>query len=443
MKEEMQMIEKNKTWSLVQRPTDKNVVSVKWIYRLKTDSNGIVVRHKARLVARGFAQQYGVDYLETFAPVSRHETIRLLLAVAAQRKWKLFQLDVKSAFLNGELEEEIYVEQPLGFEEKGKEDHVLHLHKALYGLKQAPRAWYNRIDEFFRRENFKRSDNDHALYTKETDGKLLVVCIYVDDLIVTGDDENMVEEFKATMKEEFEMSDLGQLNYFLGMEIEQSQGEIRLSQEYYAKKLLKKFNMEDCKSMNTPLIPQRHEQEEDNDAVDPTLYRSLVGGLLYLIATRPDLMFSASYLSRYLKEPMSKHLKEAKRVLRYIKGTSALGLKFTATCGSKLIGYSDSDWGGCREDLKSTTGYCFSIGSAVFSWQTSKQDTIAQSTAEYMALCATENQAIWLRRLLEDIRFCSEEGVPIYCDNQSAIAIGKNPVQCTKGPSTCKSSIIR
>lgn len=208
MKEEIHMIEKNKTWSLVQRPTDKNVVSVKWIYRLKTDANGNVVRHKARLVARGFAQQYGVDYLETFAPVSRHETIRLLLAVAAQRKWKLFQLDVKSAFLNGELEEEIYIEQPLGFEEEGKEDHVLHLHKALYGLKQAPRAWYSKIDEFFRRENFKRSDNDHALYTKETDGKLLVVFIYVDDLIVTGDDENMVEEFKATMKAEFEMSDL-------------------------------------------------------------------------------------------------------------------------------------------------------------------------------------------------------------------------------------------
>lgn len=222
------------------------------------------------------------------------------------------------------------------------------------------------------------------------------------------------------------------------MEIEQSQGEIFLSQECYAKKLLKKFNMEDCKPMNTPLIPQRHEQEEDNNAVDPTLYRSLVGGLLYLTATRPDLMFSASYVSRYLKEPMSKHLKEAKRVLRYIKGTSDLGLKFTATSESKLIGYSDSDWGGCREDLKSTTGYCFSIGSAVFSWQTSKQDTIAQSTAEaeYMALCATANQAIWLRRLLEDLRFCSQEGVPIYCDNQSAIAIGKNPVQ-HKRPSTC------
>lgn len=407
MEEEIRMIEKNQTWELVKRPLNKNVVGVKWIYRLKTDANGNTVKHKARLVARGFTQQHGVDYLETFAPVSRHETIRLLLAVAAQRKWKLFQLDVKSAFLDGKLEEEIYAEQPMGFEQEGKEDDVLRLHKALYGLKQAPRAWYSRIDEFFLKENFSRSDNDHALYTKEVHGKLLVVCIYVDDLIVTGDDENMVEEFKTVMKREFEMSDLGLLNYFLGMEIVQNQEGIFLSQECYAKRLLEKFNMEDCKIMTTPLVPQRKHQdeEEEEEYVDVKGYRSLIGGLLYLTATRPDLMFSASYLSRYLKEPMSKHLKEAKRVLRYIKGTVGLGMKFTAVQETILIGYSDSD--GCREDLKSTTGYCFSIGSAIFSWKTTKQDTIAQSTAEaeYMALCATSNQAVWLRRLLEDLRF--------------------------------------
>ena len=175
MEEEIQMIEKNKTWSLVQRPVDKNVVSVKWIYRLKTDANGNVVRHKARLVARGFAQQYGVDYLETFAHVSRHETIRLLLAVAAQRKWKLFQLDVKSAFLNGKQEKEIHVEQPLGFEEEGKEDHVLHLHKALYGPKQAPITWYSSIDEFFQKENFIQANHKNGRENK----KLRIVLIFI------------------------------------------------------------------------------------------------------------------------------------------------------------------------------------------------------------------------------------------------------------------------
>lgn len=431
MEEEIHMIEKNKTWQLVKRPADKNVVEVKWIFRLKTNAKGDVVKHKARLVAKGFTQQHGVDYLETFAPVSRHETIRLLLAVAAQRKWELFQLDVKSAFLNGKLEEEIYAEQPPGFEEEGKEDYVLRLHKALYGLKQAPRAWYSRIDEFFLREKFKRSDNDHALYTKEAHGKILVVCIYVDDLIVTGDDKNMVEDFKMAMKNEFEMSDLGLLNYFLGMEIVQKEEGIFLSQECYAKKLLEKFNMKECKIMRTPLAPQGKIQDEEEELADSKTYRSLVGGLLYLTATRPDLMFSASYLSRYLKEPKAKHFKEAKRVLRYIKGTTDIGLMYSAVKEPKLVGYSDSDWGGCKEDLKSTTGYCFSIGSAIFSWKTSKQDTIAQSTAEaeYMALCAATNQAIWLRRLLEDLKFNTQEGVPIYCDSQSAIALGKNPVQ--------------
>lgn len=229
-------------------------------------------------------------------------------------------------------------------------------------MKQAPRVWYSRIDDFFQRENFKRGGNDHALYTKERNGKLLVVCIYVDDLIVTSDDEQMVEEFKRAMKNEFEMSGLGLLNYFLGMEIEQRKDGIFLGQEGYANKLLKKFNMADCKMRSTPLIPKKkEEEEEDGNLIDPTLYRSLVGGLMYLSATRPDLMFSASYLSRYLKEPKSKHLTETKKVLRYIKGILGVGLTYAAPRAAKLIGYSDSEWGGCREDLKLTTGYCFSI----------------------------------------------------------------------------------
>ena len=304
------------------------------------------------------------------------------------------------------------------------------MYKALYGLKQAPRAWYSRIDEFLK-ENFRRSENDHALYTKKVNGKILIVCIYVDDLIVTGDDDRMIEEFKTAMKNEFEMSDLGLLNYFLGMEVVQDEEGISLSQECYAKKLLEKFNMKDCKTMETPLVPHSKSQEDGEEFTDPKIYRSLVGGLLYLTATRPDLMFSASYLSRYLKEPRSKHLKEAKRVLRYIKGTSDMGLHFTAIKEPRLIGYSDSDWGGCKEDLKSTTGYCFSLGSAIFSWQTSKQATIAQSTAEaeYMAMCAAANQSVWLKRLLEYLMFNDQVGVPIYCDSQSTIAIGINPVQ--------------
>lgn len=431
MEEEIKMIEKNGTWLLVDKPVKKNVIGVKWIYRIKTDANGNPTKYKARLVAKGFSQEYGVDYLETFAPVSRHDTIRAILALAAQMKWRLYQMDVKSAFLNGELEEEIYVAQPPGFISEGEEDKVLMLRKALYGLKQAPRAWYGRIDSYFLKNGFQRSMNDAAMYVMKKDKDLVVVSLYVDDIIITGNNSRLIEKFKDDMKLEFEMTDLGMLNYFLGMEIIQDDRGIFLSQEKYSCKLVEKFGMKDCKSVNTPLSPHGKNVEDDEEYGEPTKYRSIVGGLLYLCTSRPDIMFASSYLSRYMSAPLTKHYQEAKRVLRYIKGTSRFGVQFTSVENPELHGYSDSDWGGSNEDKKSTSGYLFTLGSAVFCWQSSKQKTVAQSTAEaeYIAVCAAANQAIWLQRLLGEIGFNTEDGVPIYCDNKSAIAIGKNPVQ--------------
>lgn len=413
------------------KPEKKNIIGVKWIYRIKTDANGNPTKYKARLVARGLAQEYGVDYLETFAPVSRHDTIRAILALAAQMKWKLYQMDVKSAFLNGELEEEIYVTQPPGFEVKGEEDKVLRLRKALYGLKQAPRAWYGRIDSYFLKHGFQRSMHDAALYVMKKAKDILIVSLYVDDIIITGNNSQLIEKFKEDMKLEFEMTDLGMLNYFLGMEIIQDDRGIFLSQEKYACKLLEKFDMKGCKSVSTPLTPNGKKIEDDEEYGEPTKFRSIIGGLLYLCASRPDLMFASSYLSRYMNTPLMKHYQEAKRVLRYVKGTSHFGVQFTSVENPELYGYSDSDWGGSNEDKKSTSGYVFTIGSAVFCWQSSKQQTLAQSTAEaeYIAVCAAANQAIWLQRLLGEIGFETQDGVPIYCDNKSAIAISKNPVQ--------------
>lgn len=296
------MIEKNGTWQMVKKPKDTNVISVKWIYRLKTNANREPIKHKARLVARGFTQEYGVDYLETFAPVSRHDTIRTILAVAAQKKWKLFQMNVKSGFLNGELQEEIYVEQPPGFIQEGEEGKVLKLHKALYGLKQAPKAWYGRIDTYFLKNGFQRSVNDAALYVMKKKEDILVISLYVDDIIITGNNLKLIDKFKDDMKREFEMTDLGELNYFLGMEIIQDEEGVFLSQEKYANKLLKKFGMLESKSIKTPLLPQGKRQEEDGKFEDETKYRSIVGGLLYLCASRPDLMYASSYLSRYMSQ---------------------------------------------------------------------------------------------------------------------------------------------
>ncbi|KAL1213897.1 Retrovirus-related Pol polyprotein from transposon TNT 1-94 [Cardamine amara subsp. amara] len=432
MEEEIRMIEKNGTWQMVKKPKDKNIISVKWIYRLKTNANGEPIKHKARLVARGFTQEYGVDYLETFAPVSRHDTIRTLLAVAAQKKWKLFQMDVKSAFLNGELQEDIYVEQPPGFIREGEEGKVLRLHKALYGLKQAPRAWYGRIDGYFVKHGFKRSINDAVLYVKKTLKEILVVSLYVDDIIITGSNLNLINKFKDDMKREFEMTDLGELSYFLGMEIIQDEDGMFLSQKKYARRLLEKFGMNECKSLSTPLTTHGKSEKGDYEEFkDVTKYRSIVGGLLYLCASRPDLMYASSYLSRYMAKPLKRHYQEAKRVLRYVKGTTEYGVQFKSTQEPELVGYSDSDWGGSVEDKKSTSGYVFTLGSAVFCWNSNKQKTVAQSTAEaeYIAVCAATNQAIWLQRLVNEVGFKTEKGVKIYCDNKSAIAIGKNPVQ--------------
>ena len=433
MKEEIAMIEKNRTWSLVDRPESRNVIGVKWVFRTKINPDGSIHKHKERLVVKGYSQQAGVDYGDTFAPVARHETIRLILALAAQFKWEVFHLDVKSAFLNGELQEELFVEQPEGFKAVGMEEKVYKLHKALYGLKQAPRAWYSKVDSHLLQCGFTRSENEATLYVKKAkNGDLLIVSIYVDDMLVTGNDPRLISEFKKEMEDVFEMSDLGHMTYFLGMEISQSSYGIFISQKKYALDLLKKFNMESCKSVSTPLLQnEKLTKAEKSGEVDPSYYRSLVGSLLYLTASRPDLMFAASVLSRYMQTPSQVHLGTAKRVLRYIKGTYDLGIWYTSAENGKLQGFSDSDWAGCLDDMKSTTGYVFSMGSGVFSWVSRKQDVVAQSTAEaeYIATAAAANQAIWLRKVLADLSQIQHDATVIQVDNKSAIAMAKNPVQ--------------
>lgn len=262
MDDEIYIINKNETWELVKRPADKKVISVKWIYKVKTDECGQINKLKARLVARGFTQTYGEDYGETFAPVSIYDTIRTLIALAAQNKWKLHQMDVKSAFLNGEITEEVYVEQPSGFEIEGAENMVYKLKKALYGLKQAHGAWYSKIDSYFMSQGCKRSDCDAAMYIQESEGEIMVISLYVDDLIITGSKEEMIKQFKENLSKTFEMTDLGRLKYFLGFEITYTEKGVFLSQRKYAEQLLEKFGMENCKSVGTPLLPNEKRQDE-------------------------------------------------------------------------------------------------------------------------------------------------------------------------------------
>lgn len=338
------------------------------MYRTKLNADGSINKYKARLVVKGYAQICGVDYSDTFAPVARLDTIRLILVVVAQKNWRVYQLDVKSAFLNGFLQEEIYVEQPEGFVKKGEEDKVYLLKKALYGLKQAPRAWYNRIDEHLKSLGFGKSLSDSTLYVKHNEADILIISLYVDDLLVTGSNTSLVEKFKQETMEAFEMTDLDVMTFFLGMEIKQDEHEVFICQKKYAKQILKKFKLEECKVMSTPMNQKEKLCKEDGtDKIDQVYFRSLIGCLMYLTATRPDILNALSILSRFMHCASELHLKAAKRVIRYVKGTYDFGIKFTRSKKFNLVGFSDSDWGGSIDDMRSTSGYCLTLGSGVFS----------------------------------------------------------------------------
>lgn len=291
MDEEIDAIERNETWELTTFPPKKKVIGVKWVYKTKFNAKGKIDRHKAHLVVKGYKKQYGRDYDETYAPVTRMEIMCVVIEIAAKHKWKVYQMDVKSAFLNGVLKEEVYVEQPLGYEVVGEEHKVYRLKRALYGLKQDPWAWYRRIDTYLMSNGFSKSDGEPTLYIKEKNGNMLIVVLYVDDLIFTGNDNFLIGEFKEAMKNEFEMTDLGLLKYFLGIEVKQMHDGIFISQEKYARKILERIKMQNSKAAPTPIVVGLKLSKEDcSKSVNPTLYKSMVGSLMYLTATWPYMM---------------------------------------------------------------------------------------------------------------------------------------------------------
>lgn len=417
----------------MEAPTDQKIIGLKWIFKTKYRADGEIQKYKARIVAKGYSQEQGVDYDEVFSPVARIETVRMLLALAAHRRWKVYHLDVKSAFLNGDIHEDVYVEQPRGFEVCGEEHKVYKLRKALYGLKQAPRSWYSKIDSHFLDWGFQRSSNEHTLYCKTNQaGDTLVVCIYVDDIVFMSSSHSMLKEFKDDMMKNFEMSDLGAMSYFLGLEVRQDQLGIHISQKKYTEDLLKCYHMQGCKAAPTPLSENIKVQAEDGSGeADSKSYRSLVGKLMYLTHTRPDIVFAVNLLTRYMHKPSKNHYSLAKRVLRYLSGTLNHGIWYKRLDSIKLEEFTDSDWGGCVEDRKSTSGVVFNIGSGAISWMTKKQDITALSSteAEYVALCAGLCQGIWLKRLLFDCGFVQSDPFVVWCDNKSCITIAKNPTQ--------------
>lgn len=431
MHEELEQFERNYVWDLVPRPNHINVIGTKWIYKNKTDELGQVIRNKARLVAQGYTQIEGIDFDETFAPVARQESIRLLLAIACFLHIKLYQMDVKSAFLNEYLNEEVFVEQPKGFQDPHYPNHVFKLKKALYGLKQAPRAWYERLKVFLLDNGFKRGSVDKTLFIKEDSHHILISQIYVDDIVFGSTSSKLVDQFSKSMSTEFEMSMVGELIYFLGLQIKQCDNGIFVSQSKYAQKLLEKFGMKTAKHSRTPMSQSvKLSIDLNGKDVNETLYRSMIGSLLYLTASRPDIAYSVGVYARYQSKPKETHIHSVKRIMKYVSGTVDFGIWLSKDTNTTLVGYSDADWAGCADDRKSTTGGCFFIGSNLVAWHNKKQTSTSLSTteAEYIFAGSCCTQLLWMKQMLADYGI-DQDTMTVYCDNHSAIDISRNPVQ--------------
>uniref|UniRef100_A0A2N9HY47 Integrase catalytic domain-containing protein n=1 Tax=Fagus sylvatica TaxID=28930 RepID=A0A2N9HY47_FAGSY len=430
MEEEIHALKQNQTWDLMPKPRDVKPISCKWVYKIKRRPDGSIERYKARLVARGFSQQYGLDYDETFSPVAKLTTVRVLLALAANKDWNLWQMDVKNAFLHGELDREIYMIQPMGFQNQDHPEYVCKLRKALYGLKQAPRAWYGKIAEFLTQSGYSVTPADTSLFVKANEGKLAIVLVYVDDLVITGDDEEEILRTKENLSVRFQMKELGQLKHFLGLEVDRTREGIFLCQQKYSKDLLKRFGMLECKPISKPMEPNAKMcAHEGKDLEDATMYRQLVGSLIYLTLTRPDISYAVSVMSRYMQNPKKPHLEAVRRILRYVKSTIDYGLLYKKGEDCKLVGYCDADYAGDHDTRRSTTGYVFKLGSGTISWCSKRQPTVSLSTteAEYRAAAMAAQESTWLMQLMRDLHQPIDYAVSLHCDNQSAIRLAENP----------------
>ncbi|KAL5742036.1 hypothetical protein ACOSP7_028768 [Xanthoceras sorbifolium] len=436
MRDEMDSLMSNQTWELAELPPGKKALHNKWVFRIKEEHNGNK-RYKARMVVKGFQQKEGIDYNEIFSPVVKLTTIRLVMKIVAAENLHLEQLDVKTAFLHGDLEEEIYMRQPEGFKEAGKENLVCRLKKSLYGLKQAPRQWYKKFDSFMSSSGFTRCQADHCCYIKRFDNSFIILLLYVDDMLVAGSDMQEIMNLKRELSKQFAMKDLGAAKQILGMRIKRDtkSGTLLLSQAEYIKKVLSRFNMQDAKPVSTPLgihfrlsKEQSPKTEEERTHMAKVPYASAIGSLMYaMVCTRPDIAQAVGAVSRYMNNPGKIHWEAVKWILRYLRVTTNKTLCFKGG-DTTLTGYVDADLAGNVDIRKSTTGYVYTLGGTAVSWVSQLQKIVALSTteAEYVAVTEASKEMVWLQSFLEELGKKQEDNV-LYCDSQSAIHLAKNP----------------
>jgi hypothetical protein len=438
------------TWVLVKRsdlPRGTNIIPVKWVFKIKTDEKGVIAKYKARITPKGFKQRYGVDYFLVFANTGKYKTLRVVLALAARRDMELHQLDVPQAFIQAALEEDVYMEMPQGFEIDGM---VCHLKKSLYGLKQSPRNWYLLISAFITGKlGFRATVSDPCLFWKQSrTGQQILLFLFVDDMQVAfhKDDEQEWEEAHMQLKRRFNITNLGESKFMLGMRItrDRSARTIQLDQELYITKALEKFGLDQCKPAPTPAVQTSsngsslHDREgAGSQPTDLKLYQEKVGTLLYAaISTRPDISFAVSKLAQSMQAPTVAHAKACDRVLRYLAGTKTAGLLFGRNSNEKNIrvsAYADADWGSDHTDRKSITGWVVMVNGDPISWASKKQKVVSQSSceAELYAEAAAINELKWLRGLLGEIHMSTaDDPAPLlYGDNQSTQELTRSGIK--------------
>ena len=446
MKDEMKSMKDNDVWDLVELPEGAKPIGCKWIFKTKRDSKGNVERYKARLVAKGFTQKEGIDYKETFSPVSSKDSFRTIMALVAHYDLELHQMDVKTAFLNGDLDETIHMVQLENFVSGDPKSMVCKLKKSIYGLKQSSRQWYHKFHQVITSYGFEANVVDDCVYHKFSGSKYIFLVLYVDDILLASSDIGLLHETKKFLTKKFEMKDLGDASFVLGIQIlrDRSRGILELSQKSYIDKVLSRFGMKDSKPGDTPVakgdkfsLEQCPHNDLERKEMQKIPYASVVGSLMYAqVCTRPDIAFIVGVLGRYLNNPGMQHWKAAKRVMRYLKRTKDYMLTYRRSDILEIIGFSDSDFAGCQDSRRSTSGYIFMLAGGAISWKSAKQTLIASSTmaAEFIACYEASNHGIWLRNFVTGLRVVDgiDRPLKIHCDNNSAVLYSNNNRSSTK-----------
>ncbi|RVX10561.1 Retrovirus-related Pol polyprotein from transposon TNT 1-94 [Vitis vinifera] len=440
MKDEMSSMKCNDVWDLVELPNGVKTIGCKWVFKTKKDSLGNIERYKARLVAKGFTQKEGIDYTETFSPVSKKDSLRIILALVAHFDLELQQMDVKTTFLNGELEEEVYMKQPEGFPSSDGEQLVCKLKKSIYGLKQASRQWYLKFHNIISSFGFVENVMDQCIYLKVSGSKVCFLVLYVDDILLATNDKGLLHEVKQFLSKNFDMKDMGEASYVIGIKIHRHKfkGILGLSQETYINKVLERFRMKNCSPSVSPIVKgdrfnldQCPKNDLEREQMKNIPYASAVGSLMYAqVCTRPDIAFAVGMLGRYQSNPGIDHWKAAKKVMRYLQGTKDYKLMYRRTSNLEVVGYSDSDFAGCVDSRKSTSGYIFILAGGAISWRSVKQTMTATSTmeAEFISCFEATSHGVWLKSFISGLRVMDSISRPlsIYCDNSAAVFMAKN-----------------